>query len=226
MSGLEEMNSQDFTFIGCIVVVITLFVLSVFFLIIRFGKKKNQKKAFWLQFIAFLTMFSFIITILIILKNIPVLAIVVSALFFIVTSMNQIERDLDKQIQILKQIKEEVIDLLDKEDGHIKFFEDSISSVGYPHHNMNKLSQNNLNVLAPKVNYYSTSKIKRLVRKANDKINMLNGYRKTVKTWKKVYKFESDKRCSNGRYLNEVIGDLKGMLVKIKMELIKFNLIK
>ena len=148
---------------------------------------------------------------------ITLLGIVVS--FFIVLFIYFSELDdknkryIKNQEEILKNTLLEIFFLTKKNikleenmfGGHIKYFKDALGKSGVPHHDMRLLTENSKLDYTIKNN--KTDKVKQLIFHANDKINLLNNYRR-----EKGFFNDSNKK----EYIQEVIKELENILTDLK----------
>ena len=158
-------------------------------------------------FIAFLGIFSNV--------NIGLWTIIITIIVFLGSESQKRLKYWEKQENILRQINEEV-EYLISEDGHINYFRKCVKPKGYPHHNISELNLNfYLTSLASKLNSKPTLVLINKLKKANDKIKMLNDYRKDGETWSKMQRY-INVDMGYGGYLLDVLNELEKNLREIQ----------
>ena len=144
-------------------------------------------------------------------SDIRLWAIIITIILFLVSESQKRLEYWEKQEDILKQLNDE-LSYLTNEDGHIDYFRKCIIPKGYPHHNISKLNLNfYLTSLSSEINSENTLELKNKLKRANDKIKMLNDYRKDEVTWEKMMKHLGDTS-----YLNNILNELEERLIEIK----------
>lgn len=143
--------------------------------------------------------------------NIQFWAIIITVIVFLMSESQKRSEYWEKQEDILKQLNDEII-YLTNEEGHINYFRKCIIPKGYPHHDISELNLNfYLTSLSSELNSENTLELKNKLKKSNDKIKMLNDYRKDEVTWEKIMKHLGDTN-----YLNNILNELEQRLIEIQ----------
>ena len=148
--------------------------------------------------------------------NLELWAIIITVVVFLDSQSQTRLEYWKKQEDMLKLLYEETNYLLDKKEGHIKYFRECLIPMGYPHHNMTLLNINfYITELGHKINSQPTLELKNKLKKINDKINMLNDYRKDEKTWEKMFGHMQSRYGRYG-YLKKILKEVGDRLEEIQ----------
>lgn len=146
-------------------------------------------------------------------------ALVIALIIFMISYMQKQLDFWDNQEDILLQIYNDVDSLMSK-DGNINYFRSCLLKYGYPHHNISELNLNYyLTTLTHKINAIPTLELKNKLKKVNDKIAMLNDYRRTPDFWTNMMEHTKSEYGMYG-FLQKMLDKLETSLKEIK-EMIK-----
>jgi len=147
--------------------------------------------------------------------NSSILAIFIAMILFVLSDLSKRLEYWNKQEDLLKQILND-IEYVSEKDGHIDYFKSALIPNGYPHHGISKFNlEFYLSNLAHKINAIPTSELIKKLRKANDKIMMLNEYRESEKNWEAILDHNKTTKRKGG-YLNDVLDELGSLLKEIQ----------
>ena len=138
-------------------------------------------------------------------------SIIIVIIIFLIDYINKDREAWQKQEEILKLLYFEIDHIL-KDKGHMNYFRSCLPKNCYPHHNLTKFNADfYVKELRNEINSKPTLELKEKLKRLNDKVDMLNDYRKDSRTWRLMVE-----KYIGGGYVEKLLEEIENQLKELQ----------